>query len=113
MTRWILSLLFAISIFLTATLPSLAQTATFPDISEKQWQQVEELSQKAITASENGQFAEAEDYWSQLIEAFPSNPAVWSNRGNTRASQNKLNEDRKSTRLNSSHSSVSRMPSSA
>jgi hypothetical protein len=33
---------------------------------------------------------QAEDYWTQLIEFLPDEAALWSNRGNVRASQNKL-----------------------
>ncbi|MGF1569446.1 MAG: tetratricopeptide repeat protein [Nodosilinea sp.] len=49
-----------------------------------------ELREKAFGASQAGRFAEAENYWSQLIECLPTEAAVWSNRGNVRVSQNKL-----------------------
>jgi len=53
-------------------------------------EQVEELRSKAFEATNKGNFAAAEDYWSELIEQLPGEPAVWSNRGNARVSQNKL-----------------------
>ncbi|MBD2260989.1 tetratricopeptide repeat protein [Pseudanabaena sp. FACHB-2040] len=55
-------------------------------------QTITELKQSAFAASQAGQFAAAEDLWSELIEYLPDEPAVWSNRGNTRVSQNKLTE---------------------
>jgi tetratricopeptide (TPR) repeat protein len=61
-------------------------------ITETQLQAGDALAQKAFAASEAGDFAGAERYWSQLIADFPQNPAVWSNRGNARVSQNKLDE---------------------
>lgn len=48
------------------------------------------LKAKAFAATNKGNFAAAETYWTQLLEAFPDEPAVWSNRGNARVSQNKL-----------------------
>ena len=51
---------------------------------------IADLRQKAFAASQTGQFAQAEIYWSELIDALPEEAAVWSNRGNVRVSQNKL-----------------------
>lgn len=51
---------------------------------------VDDLRSKAFEATNQGNFAAAEDYWSELIEQLPYEPAVWSNRGNARVSQNKL-----------------------
>jgi tetratricopeptide (TPR) repeat protein len=59
-------------------------------ITEKQLQAGDVLAKKAFAATEAGDFATAEQYWTQLINDFPQNPAVWSNRGNARVSQNKL-----------------------
>ncbi|AKG22839.1 tetratricopeptide repeat protein [Calothrix sp. 336/3] len=53
-------------------------------------QQQEELANMAFDATNRGDFATAETYWTQILEKFPENPAVWSNRGNARVSQNKL-----------------------
>jgi tetratricopeptide (TPR) repeat protein len=53
----------------------------------------EELNALADTAFEltnQGNFAAAEKSWTEAIEKFPQNPAAWSNRGNSRVSQNKL-----------------------
>ena len=49
---------------------------------------IAELRQKAFAASNTGQFAEAEEYWSLLLEYLPNEAALWSNRGNVRLSQN-------------------------
>jgi tetratricopeptide (TPR) repeat protein len=50
------------------------------------------LRQQAFTASQSGQFLEAEDYWTELIGYLPQEAALWSNRGNVRVSQNRLEE---------------------
>ncbi|MBW4651816.1 MAG: tetratricopeptide repeat protein [Kaiparowitsia implicata GSE-PSE-MK54-09C] len=49
-----------------------------------------ELREKAFTATNQGDFALAETYWTEILKQLPDNPAVWSNRGNARVSQNKL-----------------------
>lgn len=50
------------------------------------------LRQQAFTASQSGQFPEAEEYWTELIGYLPQEAALWSNRGNVRVSQNRLEE---------------------
>ena len=54
--------------------------------------QFEAVKQKAFAASQAGQFDVAEDYWTQLLEAHPTSAPIWSNRGNVRVSQNRLEE---------------------
>jgi len=49
---------------------------------------IAELRQKAFIASQTGDFAAAETYWSQLIDYLPQDAALWSNRGNIRLAQN-------------------------
>ncbi|GAB4150101.1 MAG: tetratricopeptide repeat protein [Cyanobacteria bacterium J069] len=53
-------------------------------------QTLSELREKAFEATNKGSFAQAEEYWTEILEQLPDNPAVWSNRGNSRVSQNKL-----------------------
>ena len=60
------------------------------EFSDQAIQAITELRQKAFAASQAGFFAQAEDYWTQLIEYLPDEAALWSNRGNVRVSQNKL-----------------------
>ncbi|PSO64434.1 MAG: hypothetical protein BRC38_11550 [Cyanobacteria bacterium QH_6_48_35] len=91
MMRWIISLL-CVLLVLCAPAPVIAQEAETPEITDEQLQQGDELAQKALEATEKGNFTTAENYWTQLINVFSSNPAVWSNRGNSRVSQNKLDE---------------------
>ena len=55
-------------------------------------QQFEAVKKKAFAASQAGQFDVAEDYWTQLLEAHPTSAPIWSNRGNIRVSQNRLEE---------------------
>lgn len=87
--RWLLSLL-SLVLIIGFTTPVLAQESAISQISEGQLQEGEVLAQKAFEATDQGDFKQAETYWSQLVEQFPTNPAVWSNRGNVRVSQNKL-----------------------
>lgn len=83
-------LLVLVSVELGFIPSAIAQVETTPTITEAQLQQGDELAQKALRATNAGDFVKAEKYWTELIDRFPSNPAVWSNRGNVRVSQNQL-----------------------
>lgn len=48
------------------------------------------LRKQAIEFTKAGQYDLAEVCWSKLIERQPDNAALWSNRGNVRVSQNKV-----------------------
>ncbi|NEZ65041.1 tetratricopeptide repeat protein [Leptolyngbyaceae cyanobacterium CCMR0082] len=50
------------------------------------------LRHQAFDLTRQGKFDLAEVVWTQLVEALPDEPAVWSNRGNVRVSQNKLQD---------------------
>lgn len=52
----------------------------------------EQLRQQAFAATQAGDFALAEQRWTELLEQDPFNAALWSNRGNARVSQNKLEQ---------------------
>ena len=67
--------------------PVMAQTQT---ITAEELQVGEKLATKAFIATNQGDFVTAETYWTQIIEKFPTNAGAWSNRGNSRVSQNKL-----------------------
>ncbi|MDJ0898439.1 MAG: tetratricopeptide repeat protein [Xenococcus sp. MO_188.B8] len=90
MRRWLICILL-IGLFslwgIDATV--LAQTDKV-QISQQQLEQGEAIAQKAFEAANQGDFAQAELYWTELIEEFPLNPAVWSNRGNVRVIQEKI-----------------------
>jgi tetratricopeptide (TPR) repeat protein len=90
MTRWICTLLAICLIWTIAIVPVNAQEKTKFLLNDEQLQAGEAIFQKAFEATEKGDFAQAEAYWTDLIQDFPENPAVWSNRGNSRVSQNKL-----------------------
>ncbi len=93
MIRWLVSLLSACLLWVwVAEKPALAQPTENPSIPQEQLIKGEKLAQKAIDAAKKGNFSRSEQYWTQLIQQFPHNPAVWSNRGNVRISQNKLEE---------------------
>ncbi|MEB3226388.1 MAG: tetratricopeptide repeat protein [Synechococcus sp.] len=76
--RPIVSLLCSLLLWLNLCWPSFALTNA--QISEG-----DRLTQTAIQAAKKGDLFTAEKIWSDLIEEFPTNPALWSNRGNTRA----------------------------
>lgn len=84
-----------ISIFLSFLLvfgwgtPVMALSQT-TNLTQEQLEQGDELANKAFAATNQGDFATAETYWTQIIEQFPTNAGAWSNRGNSRVSQNKL-----------------------
>jgi len=69
----------------TSSTPPTTQTYTLEDI-----QRLENLKAQAFEATQQGDFAQAETYWTQLIEAAPNSAALWSNRGNVRAGQRNL-----------------------
>lgn len=69
--------------------PTSAATSTY---TTAQLDRGDELRTQAFTATNQGDFATAEKYWTELVELFPENPAIWSNRGNSRVSQLKLTE---------------------
>jgi tetratricopeptide (TPR) repeat protein len=87
--RWILSLLCALLVWGSITWTPVA-AASLPNYTEAELQRGQALTEKAIEATQNGAFPQAERYWTQLVEQFPDNPAVWSNRGNLRVRQYKL-----------------------
>jgi tetratricopeptide (TPR) repeat protein len=74
--------------------PSNIAIAAVPNrtLSEPEIRRGEKIAQKAFREIERGHFAQAEVYWTKLIQEFPENPAVWSNRGNVRIGQHKLED---------------------
>ena len=68
--------------------------------------------ERARKLTDSGQYAEAIEAWRQLLDDSPNDANVYNTIGDL-ASKSNANADRKSTRLNSSHSRASRMPSSA
>ncbi len=87
--RILISLFFLIFLLSFST-PSWAQNPDSSSVTEEQLQRGDEIAEKAFQALREGDFAKSETYWGELIEMFPRNPAVWSNRGNVRLSQSKI-----------------------
>ena len=87
----ILSLLTILLVSLLLTLgnclPAVAETN---HITAQELELGDELATQAFAATDKGDFATAEKYWTEIIERFPTNAGAWSNRGNSRVSQNKL-----------------------
>lgn len=88
----LLSLILLLGVCPGTTLPLPAQVVSdrMERLSPEQRESLAELRQQAFAATNSGNFAIAEDYWTQILDLIPDNPAVWSNRGNSRVSQNKL-----------------------
>ncbi len=61
-----------------------------PEWSEAEIEQLEALDQQAFAAARQGDFAQAEQAWTDMLEIMPNNAAILSNRGNVRVSQNKI-----------------------
>ena len=86
-----------ISLWLTSGAAAIAEpTAANPngspqaELSRQDMQTVANLRRQAFQASQAGRFEEAEALWSDLLNYLPKEAAIWSNRGNVRVSQNKL-----------------------
>jgi tetratricopeptide (TPR) repeat protein len=62
------------------------------NITEAESTQLDALVKKAFEATDAGGFAAAEWYWTDLIKLYPENAAGWSNRGNSKISQNRPQE---------------------
>ncbi len=91
MIRWLTCLLFVCFLWLWGIEPN-AVAAPSNNRTSQQLRQGEKIAQKAIQAIEKGDFPQAETYWTELISTFPDNPALWSNRGNVRIAEDKLED---------------------
>jgi tetratricopeptide (TPR) repeat protein len=75
------------------TAVALTPTTTPPvTVNETDIEAVNTLFDRAFEATRRSDFATAETYWTSILETYPNNAAVWSNRGNARVSQHKLQE---------------------
>lgn len=88
------ALLAALLFWCSSYAPAIAQTELGPTRtpSLEEIEYLDALNSKAFEATNAGDFAKAETYWTQLIEQVPQSAALWSNRGNVRVSQNKLDQ---------------------
>lgn len=93
MKRWLVTLIIIFSLnILGGVNPAEALSVKNSGLEEQQLIQGEKIAKKAFQAAQRGEFSQAETYWTTLVEKFPENPAVWSNRGNVRMGQYKLTE---------------------
>jgi tetratricopeptide (TPR) repeat protein len=88
MVKLVFGLLLSVVLWLGTGLPIQAAVAD-TDLSQ-QPESVEQLRLKAFDATNRGDFTAAETYWTQLLDQLPNEAAIWSNRGNARVSQYKL-----------------------
>ena len=92
MVRWLISFLLIGLLGFGIINDTAFAEAEIPQFTEQQLKKGDKIAQKAIKALERGDFNRAEAYWTELIEEFPQNPAVWSNRGNVRISQHRIED---------------------
>ena len=92
--KWIWSLCLILAIVLTCGCPTAAiaaeATITATPYTEEDIQAIAELREQAFFTSQSGDYAAADDYWTQLLDYLPDEAAIWSNRGLVRVSQNQL-----------------------
>ena len=82
--RQLIAVVLGLWIGLISISPALANTPTLTNA------EIGRLRKQAFALTQKGKFDLAEVTWTQLIDALPDEPAVWSNRGNVRISQNKV-----------------------
>jgi tetratricopeptide (TPR) repeat protein len=96
--RLILSLLFlSIASFgWTSSMPSAfaqsteATEANAPTYTVEQATQIADLKRQAFLATQTGDYPEAEQLWTKLLDLLPEEAAIWSNRGNVRVALNQF-----------------------
>ena len=93
--RVLISCFAAIVMVLTwGSLPTLAAETVVNSaptvLEESVLKDIGELRDAAFGATNQGQFDLAEVAWTDLLKRLPDNPAILSNRGNSRVSQGKL-----------------------
>lgn len=94
MKSWLISLFLIVSfwVFNGSIKHAMASQIQISQLSSQEIFQGEKTAKKAFIATEKGHFDVAEIYWTELLDKFPDNPAVWSNRGNVRIAQYKMSE---------------------
>ncbi|MEO0488122.1 MAG: tetratricopeptide repeat protein [Cyanobacteria bacterium J06659_2] len=92
MTTIVASFLLHVLIVAPAAASTTSPSSPSPSYTKSEIQQFEALKAQAFESTQRGDFVQAEDDWTQLIDLFPQSAALWSNRGNVRAGQNKLEE---------------------
>ena len=92
--KWIWSLCLILAMVLTGGwFPAAIAAETPPPTaaySEADIQAIAALREKAFITSQSGDYAAADDYWTQLLDYLPDEAAIWSNRGLVRVSQYQL-----------------------
>jgi tetratricopeptide (TPR) repeat protein len=87
---WVkIGLIVLLSLVMLISFPRIAVADSTGEIDNEQ---LDVVFDQALEATNIGDFATAETYWTQLLDQQPTNPALWSNRGNARVSQNKLED---------------------
>lgn len=89
MVRILFKFLLVIAIALSVASTPVWADSEMPSVTSV-FEKLAGLRQQAFESTNKGDFANAETYWTELIDLMPTNPALWSNRGNAKVSQNKL-----------------------
>ncbi len=91
--RWFIACFLLLCLWLgSAAAPALALEGSTEIVPADALEKLNQLSEQAFAATEQGDYPTAETYWTRIIDLFPDNAAAWSNRGNAKVSQNKLEE---------------------
>lgn len=87
--RWLISMALGLWLvcFSMAVPSALADSATDQSLAD-----IAGLRKQAFSLTSQGKFDLAEVVWTKLINTLPNEPALWSNRGNVRVSQNKIKD---------------------
>ena len=85
--RWLLAAVFGLWLGL---MPLSPLPPVLADTSPLTQADIGGLRKQAFELTSKGKFDLAEVVWTRLLEALPQEPALWSNRGNVRVSQNKI-----------------------
>ncbi|MEM9136974.1 MAG: tetratricopeptide repeat protein [Cyanobacteria bacterium P01_F01_bin.42] len=92
MLPWIPRFCLAIALGLCLSFGSARGAIAAPSELEALHADLQALYEQAFIETDKGDFAAAEETWTAAIDRMPDNPATWSNRGNARISQNKLED---------------------
>ena len=70
MIRWLISLVCICLVWVMGINNEVAFAQSSSEITEQQLQRGEAIAKKAFQAAEQGDFVQAEKYWTELIEDF-------------------------------------------
>ncbi|MGL6281103.1 MAG: tetratricopeptide repeat protein [Microcoleaceae cyanobacterium] len=73
-------------------IPTVTMAAELSPDQDQPVKQLETIFNQVIEATQVGDFSKADEGLSKMLEIAPDNPAIWSERGNVRVGQNRIEE---------------------